>query len=143
MLIVYINFFIILSFILNLYIYNPVYDYGKPKSLTYHKPNQEIYKWIKLNTPLESTFITRPSSGELSLFTNRKIFVTWQPVPIDKKRIQEWKKRIDLLENYESINKKDIMNSVKQYSVQYFITKNKNLQFEKVFDNSNLIIYKI
>ena len=102
-----------------------------------------MYDWIKNNTLPESTFITKPSDGRLSLFTNRNNFITYSPVPITQERIKEWKKRIDLLDDYENMNENDILAIKEEYSVQYLITKNKKLQFEKVFNSSDFIIYKI
>ena len=45
--------------------------------------------------------------------------------------------------NYKNIDEERILSIKQEYSVQYFISENKNLIFEKVYERSKKVIYKI
>jgi len=148
---------ILIIFLISYLIYNPLV--GRYK---YDSNKEELFEFIKKYTPEDSILLAPPYINTFRVGSERAIVVDFELAPPGDKAIVEWYNRIldvtesqnmaykkgisfgYIKEGYKLLTEEDINGLKEKYYFDYAVfEKPKTLDFEKVYENYQFVVYKI
>ncbi len=107
-----------------------------------------LQEWVKLNTPIASTFLIPPNLLGFRNFSERSIVVDVKDGGLafySPGYAREWQQRINDVANYDQLNQEGFVNLSKKYDFQYIIVESNHQQltFPLVYQNKKFLIYKM
>ena len=128
---------------------------------THEEDMQEMYDFIKHNTPIDTILLTPPHLEPFRLGTERAIVVDFKLCPYGEIGMVEWYERIkDVTNNtnleakeemavilkrgYGSLSESDVLTLKNKYNFSYAIFETPNeLNFTTIFKNERFIVYDL
>lgn len=138
-------------------------NYSEKAMLNKSSVDLIMSEWIKENTDPESVFIVPPDMSNFYMEANRSMFVSWKHSPQSANEIEEWYRRItllnrgkdamvenlfgqeDLARNYSELNQLEILNIKNEYpKLSYIILPRiSSVEFPLVYETEKLKLYSL
>jgi len=107
----------------------------------------ELQHWAAKNTKTDSLFLIPPNTAGFRIYAKRGIVGDGKdgaPGLFSEEYAKEWRDRMNILGGYDGFKEDRFIALSKQYGASHVITrKSHNLNFRKVYDNNQFIIYDI
>ena len=120
---------------------------------------QQVYNFIKENTPKEAIFLTPPGLNSFRLGAERAIVADFKSFPFGEKEMLEWKERMldisgksnfsetpapekQIIAGYEELSKEQVVDLRDKYDASYALfNKPKSLNIKIVYQDEYVVLY--
>jgi len=157
--------------ILSVIYLNQAYSFAKDLSALRRFPGhhqgvdpgqKELFDWVKLNTPKDSTIVSSPKLAHFSWMSERATIAQFKFVPIDSTAILEWYQRLQdlsgnnspwkdtgytaasrLARDYLRLTTVQVEGLMAKYEADYFLTTvEQNLELPIAYRNESYVLYR-
>jgi len=107
----------------------------------------QVQKWASNNTEKDAMFLVPPKTSGFRSYSKRSIVGDWKdgaPGIFSRRYALKWYARMQSLGNYPKFQEEDFLKAAKKYEADFVVTrKGHKLDFEKVYENSGFLVYRI